>query len=314
MEPTGDYAQQISEQLDNHQNRVDLTPQESPESPSASTIREAATYVSSRLDVIPKESGENSENIGPHLITSTGAALEHAAQLESGTKYSTPEPEMTHTQVVDAVKHVRDVLGSGRDPFSATDPEEAALNRKQITVITTAAELEAQRLEIVEALADPDQINQSVDAISEYWKKATGDPNFDLDGQITHHLAVATEAAKVRENLLRKRRTAQAPATTPSEQRVELQVAIDEAKREEQVVEITDTDFFRELQAKAKAMRAERSSQEPASNSKLESGSALYEDPEVIEEAVKYLDSIRTEGKLLPTDPPEEVAKAERTG
>jgi hypothetical protein len=39
------------------------------------------------------------------------------------------------------------------------------------------------------------------------------------------------------------------------QQVAELQIMIDESKRQEQVQEIVDTDFFRDLQAKARTMR-----------------------------------------------------------
>jgi hypothetical protein len=43
-----------------------------------------------------------------------------------------------------------------------------------------------------------------------------------------------------------------------------LQIMIDESKRQEQVAEITDTDFFRELQQKANRMRQRHTAGQPA--------------------------------------------------
>jgi GAF domain-containing protein len=46
----------------------------------------------------------------------------------------------------------------------------------------------------------------------------------------------------------------------------QLRIEIDEAKRQKQVSEIVDTDFFQDLQAKARSIRSRRSGAAPAEN------------------------------------------------
>ena len=73
------------------------------------------------------------------------------------------------------------------------------------------------------------------------------DPNLQQMMESFSSLAVAALEAYIREQGLKQ-------------QIEKLRIEIDEVKRQKQVSEIVDTDFFRDLQAKARAMRGRKSS------------------------------------------------------
>jgi len=79
------------------------------------------------------------------------------------------------------------------------------------------------------------------------------DPNLQQMMESFSSLAVAALEAYIREQGLRQ-------------QIQQLRIEIDEVKRQKQVSEIVDTDFFQGLRAKARAMRGRKSSSNPASD------------------------------------------------
>jgi GAF domain-containing protein len=77
------------------------------------------------------------------------------------------------------------------------------------------------------------------------------DPNLQQMMESFSSLAVAALEAYIREQGLKQ-------------EIQQLRIEIDEAKRQKQVSEIVDTDFFQDLQAKARTMRSRRSGAPPA--------------------------------------------------